>query len=266
MCPLSSLLEFAQNMLHSLAAHVRHDVHVHVVSLSTTLCDALSFSHDLIHLECTYVNNTIVDNNQHVVYQSKTYLENVGMKAKAWSTIVSTIPDNTEILFTDVDVVFLSDPFAYKRSSDTNWWFSNADAGCHSQSLINTGVFFTKKNKNTQNIFKATVEALEEGQSYDNTDQGAMHHVIQDMQIPYHMLPCDLFPNGNVAFGTTLETHPIAIHANWIVSSKTKKKCLLESGLWYPSNYTHMGAVTAKMHGQQIQDCVSKNYNATEIL
>lgn len=90
------------------------------------------------------------------------------------------------------------------------------------------------------------------------TDQGAIQSALDRSNIGYKILPCDLFANRNVFWKSsdwnmnhsknTLSLvaeaiepkHFVSLHANYILNSNLKKKCLKLSGLWYDKKNVSM--------------------------
>ena len=253
----SSLVNFSINSLESYRKNVREHVKIHIVTLSPQLCHLFSNFSSSINISCEASTDAEQDTSDEVVYQHASYLKNTRKKLDAYAMILTRIPDNDIALFIDADVVFLGDPFSYQLPSKFEWWFSNGDAGdsCFKSRTINSGLFFVKATDSSRKVFTSAKKALIKGLSYDKGDQGAINHVVKSTGISYGMLPCDLFANGNIAFGTKRLKKPIAIHANWITNSKIKENCLLASGLWLPSSYDRMHPVKAVLKGGQVLRC-----------
>ncbi len=249
----SSMTDFANNWWLSLRLHaIAGDFVVTIVSLSPSICDDFmtgdgEFNYGL--LRCTYVAGTLrADNGSAVVYRAPQYIENVAHKLHAFSAALDHAFDDTIILFSDVDVVFLKDPFSFEdimSDSKTDIWFSNnargdkcfIDAPAASTSQINTGFYFARANSAVRKLLHDAIVRLTEGDTYDGGDQGAIQSVIRSSEastyIHSRMLSCAAFPNGNVFFATDFALHPVAVHANWIRTSEVKRECLRLTGLWF---------------------------------
>ena len=90
------------------------------------------------------------------------------------------------------------------------------------------------------------------------TDQGAIQSALDRSNIGYKILPCDFFANGNVFWKSSdwnmnhskntssllaeamEHIHIVSLHANYIINSNLKKKCLKLSGLWYDKKIVSM--------------------------
>ena len=253
----SSLVNFSTNLLESYRKNVREHVNIHLVTLSPQICQFYSNFSSSMHINCEASTDAEQDNSDEVVYQHASYLKNTRKKLDAYAMILTRIPDNDIALFVDADVVFLGDPFSYQLPSQFEWWFSNGDAGdsCFRSRTINSGLFFVKATNSSRKVFNSAKTALSKGLSYDKGDQGAINHVMKSTRIPYGMLPCDLFANGNIAFGTKRLKKPVAIHANWITNSRIKENCLLASGLWLPSSYDRVHPIKAVVKDGQVLSC-----------
>ena len=270
----SSMTDFAKNWWLSLRLHaIAGDFAVIIVSLSPSICDDFmtgdgDYNYGL--LRCTYTTADVpkADNGSTVIYRAPQYMENVSRKLNEFSAALDNAFDDTITLFSDVDVVFLRDPFSIEliiSHSKADIWFSNNARGerCFSgkptnTSAINTGFYFARANFAARKLLRDAIVKLAEGDTYDGGDQGAIQSVIRSSEahtkIDSRMLSCAEFPNGNVFFATDLALHPVAVHANWMRTSEVKRECFRSTGLWLSDS----NGKNEKLQPHSIKVCVEK--------
>eukprot|EP00040_Diaphanoeca_grandis_P022111 m.118307 g.118307 ORF g.118307 m.118307 type:complete len:346 (-) comp28651_c0_seq2:35-1072(-) len=256
----SALLHFGVNLWLSMQPYLQKgEIRVSIVALSPNLCDSFEDTIGGI-LNCTYAASLQVDVVKEVTYQHKEYLTNVAKKLTAYADIFGQTPDGTLVLLSDVDVVWLGDPFAssfVKEKNNVEIWFSNADAGaaCFKSKTVNTGIFFARSSPKTRALFHVAIQALKEDKSYDHGDQGAMQYALEKMKMPFALLPCDQFTNGNVYWAAKLAPNPTILHTSWFFGSDAKEECLRASGFWHTEGFKHRDVKAQIQGGGQVAGC-----------
>ena len=264
----SSMNDFLLNWWRSVKRVITPHHCVSVIALTTNVCNKVNDS----RLNCIELPELLDrDKTQRdVEYQSAAYLRNVARKLIAFEYVSKIVNLETQIMFSDVDVVVLSDPFKYNlsRSSTGLWWSIDKPGNeCNNRRgyVINSGVFFVRNSNLFWELVQDAKYALQKNKAYDKTDQGAFHYALQNKKIDYELLPCDKFCNGNAFWTSSLLTRsPITVHANWIVKSSTKRSCLQASGLWFGDNAVSRLTIRdaiVKLNGNQITRCTANTTN-----
>ena len=218
----SNMVEMTHNWWYHLK---KYKIPTTLVSLSPNLCEQFN------DLKCVYATHLKTDQRQQVDFGSSEYNYNVKHKLDEFSNIFDNTKDGDIILFSDVDVIYLSDPFHALPKDNGPLWFSDNNKKCNNRKdMINSGLFFVQKNDYTRNIFKQAKTALKDGKTYDGGDQGAFQTVLKNYK--YSMLPCDTFINGAVFMNEKYNIHPVGIHLNWIAHSNNKISLMKKHGLW----------------------------------
>eukprot|EP00040_Diaphanoeca_grandis_P015082 m.76821 g.76821 ORF g.76821 m.76821 type:complete len:467 (+) comp24937_c0_seq1:149-1549(+) len=259
----SDMLEITQNLLCSITALSSNArPYLQVIAFSTP-CEDLGNSLDgLPRAMCTRIDTADIaprKTNGEVEYADERYAFMVRRKLVLFGLVLdlARIIGVDWVLFSDADVVVKKDPFQYLRervngvstpklTAPTNisfYFMTNDRLGprCDrlvptKKSLVNSGFFFTRTDEIGTLVMREALDVLEKGKSYDGGDQGAIQTSLNSQSVVRHeMLPCKLFPNGNVYFGHAASSPnaTYAIHANWVVKLQDKVKCLRASGHWY---------------------------------
>mgnify|MGYP001378184514 CR=1 FL=1 len=246
----SSMIEMAMNWWHYLSPY-SESISVHITGLSKSICQYFR-GKDVI---CTDAENTEDDLTEDVTYKTRGYLQNVKRKLYEYSRFLESVPMGTTVLLSDVDVVFLSNPFDAINTDKFKLGFSGGSKGKNCHALLNTGVFFVVKTVQATALFKHAIENLNIGSSYDGTDQGAIQAAVNKLKLKYFRLPCDTFVNGNGLFTIKTLKTPVSIHMNWIVKSSVKKQCFEACRLWMGDAKEFRKADVTLLPSGQISRC-----------
>ena len=246
----SSMLEMTKNWCHYLSPY-SDSISVHIIGLSKNICQYFR-GKDVV---CTDAEITEDDNTEDVTYKTPGYLQNVKRKLYEYSRFLESVPMGTTVLFSDVDVVFLSNPFDVMNTEKFKLGFSGGSQGenCHAE--LNTGVFFVVKTDKESTLFERAIQNLNIGKSYDGGDQGAIQAAVNELNLKYFRLPCDTFVNGNGLFTIKTLKTPVSIHMNWIVQSSVKKKCFEACRLWMGDAKDFRKADATLLPSGQISRC-----------
>tara|TARA_A100001015_G_scaffold28367_2_gene31516 strand:+ start:1786 stop:6273 length:4488 start_codon:yes stop_codon:yes gene_type:complete len=246
----SSLLNMAKNWWHYLAPY-SESISVHIIGLSEGICHHFEGE----NVVCTYAQTTEQDYaDNEVVYRSPGYNKNVKRKLLEYSNFLEDMRIGTTVLFSDVDVVYLSNPFD-AITTNLNLGFSGGSQGKKCHVLLNTGVFFVVKTESNNTMFRRAIQNLESGKSYDGGDQGAIQAAVNELRLEFVRLPCDTFVNGNGLFTIKTSKTPVSIHMNWITKSGTKKKCFEACRLWMNNTKNFIRTAATLLPSGVVRDC-----------
>eukprot|EP00039_Didymoeca_costata_P014774 m.242339 g.242339 ORF g.242339 m.242339 type:complete len:351 (+) comp16092_c0_seq4:434-1486(+) len=178
--------------------------------------------------------------NGEIIYGKKAYLEVVRRKNVIFK---SFLQKHNAAVFVDVDVVFLQDPYG-KIGTDKHslLQFSyNYDQkpGCNKDGQpfnndANTGLWFARNTAEVLDFFDMATRLIAKG--YDKTDQGGVWAALRESDISskVSMLNCEMYQSGLYFFNKRcLDCDVVAVHANFIISSKVKVGCFKAAGLWF---------------------------------
>lgn len=191
---LSTALEdFAINLLRNLEYHITENdeistLKVNAMALSPGGCNFLAAEvwTTAAWLECTDAPKTELvkeEVSSDVTYKSKEYLANVRKKIDIFISVMQSVPVGSVILFTDVDVVLLNDPFKgdwirkeLNLSSSSGLWFMDGALAStcskfKNKTLVNTGYFYVKVTQKTLSLFQQAKAELQNGNTYDGKQQ-----------------------------------------------------------------------------------------------
>jgi rhamnogalacturonan II specific xylosyltransferase len=146
---------------------------------------------------------------------------------------------NNNILFADVDAVWLKNPFDYiDASSDnaTELWFQ-AEFSNHTispKTHVCAGFMGIRNNENMRALIKEWQKRMEKipdrnQKSFNNILRNEFRHVV------VKHLPLFAFPSGWLYFNVMNDserTNTVVVHNNWIVGHDKKLKRFQEYGLW----------------------------------
>eukprot|EP01068_Selenidium_serpulae_P018332 Selendium_serpulae@DN6450_c2_g1_i2.p1 len=237
----SNLVQHAQNWWYYLGPIAeKGNIDVILIALSDGLCD--HFKNETA-LTCMYYSDLTSDVDDRTVYNSTEYLSNIGKKVNIFTSFVKRITRDELILFSDVDVVFLANPFtsvALPMTDDTgrnvSFWFQQDNSVCVPRQrdgwTTNTGLFFIRRSEEAIEIFE---ELREELAAKTATSQPVLKEILTRRKTPFFFLPCALFANGSSFFRMNMANSPVAVHANWLKTSDDKRACLEEYDLWFGS-------------------------------
>eukprot|EP00928_Gymnodinium_smaydae_P081948 TRINITY_DN65380_c0_g1_i1.p1 TRINITY_DN65380_c0_g1~~TRINITY_DN65380_c0_g1_i1.p1 ORF type:complete len:726 (-),score=48.46 TRINITY_DN65380_c0_g1_i1:12-2189(-) len=170
-----------------------------------------------------------------------------------------------ELLYLDVDVVVVQDPFdaiaqslgndvdlaAQRNSALAKSARTCADVRGRSVAAspydANAGFLYLRSRPGAVNVILRTVRNMYDGNmGLDGADQGALNEAIKDLSGPFNAekdiglasfaeFSCDVFANGDVFFAhqEILNVSKLAgVHATWMVGADRKRECLATAGLW----------------------------------
>ena len=172
-------------------------------------------------------------------------------------------------IFSDVDLVFRSDPFSYLDSMTFGVASARASTvffgrnecpvpGVDNDQLnpraLNGGVVSFAPSETSRSLFRAALCSLVEGRTYDGTDQGALQAAAErawsssnpntsgaplplEGRPPVTLLPCDKVAPGHLlARPDFAPSSLVSFHMNWAMRSSTKLRCLEATGQWVRRN------------------------------
>lgn len=156
------------------------------------------------------------------------------MRMRAWVLCV-LLHGDVSILFSDLDVVFLQDPFAPLNGLLYNELLLSSNDWRHVNITPNyNGGFFFAKNTTTLKLLFSGIY-LEMLQSSSLDDQTALILAVKrSKSLQVALLPDKQYMNGYLYWERQLRSpNLVMVHANWIYSMPNKVFRLREAGMWY---------------------------------
>ncbi|XP_060593891.1 uncharacterized protein LOC132748327 [Ruditapes philippinarum] len=155
--------------------------------------------------------------------------------SKEFSKLVSQRPTHilrhltkgVNILYSDIDMVWLKNPFPYFKG-DFDMWIE-----LDSINNYCTGLMAIKSNKNCLRLIKTWQNSLQLKQEIDQT---AFNKVVNKAPINISILDNRIFPTGQQYFGTLTDKQralAIVVHNNWIVGQTAKLERFKKYKLWF---------------------------------
>jgi WD40 repeat protein len=146
------------------------------------------------------------------------------------------LKDGWNVLWTDVDIVWLGDPYQHFIDVDLNIQ-SDDDGVC-------AGFFFIKHNQRSLDWMHRVVEYL--NPLID--DQISMRRMLADNpQLEFNMLSRLYYPNGSAFFDMKLpqraNVKPIVIHNNCIIGHDPKVRRFQQYGLWLVPTHARLSTL-----------------------
>lgn len=260
----ASLVNFTLNWIHYLN-QLKDEVSVQIVGLSPGVCNSFS---DKPMVKCHYSNSLAEDKTNITVFRSEQYQGHVARKLTAFSNVIDRSSDGSIILLSDVDVVFVSDPFEFQLPKNTDVAFSQNQFHCGQPRTrdgphqvthldINSGIIFVRVSPQTKQLFHSAIEELEKGNTYDGTDQGALTSALRVTNTTFAYLPITKFANGFQFFVKHCHENIVAVHTTFMTNSRVKKHCLSSSGLWFGDSAYRFPDV--RVSGHVITGCSFRN-------
>lgn len=150
------------------------------------------------------------------------------------------------VLFTDVDVVFLSKHVlehivfeTHRHQPDITFMVDNAIG---TPRVINGGFLFLRPTPRMDHILDRVMYWMKSGDKDLAYDQMALNHVVdKELKIKYsqhvHPLDMSLYASGwtykRNRMNERLGIQPMVVHFNWIAHTKNKIKYMKEQGMFY---------------------------------
>lgn len=158
-----------------------------------------------------------------------------GWKAIVFSKIAlvrELAEQNVDILFSDVDVIFIEDPLPLLLQLNVDDFAFQSDVShggnWREPSTLCSGLYFARPTQAVQKTLSLTASDLE----HFAGDQPFLRHRLGNLKTArYLMLDPEFFPNGNV-WAKSPPDNPVAIHFNYIVGEHKKADAMKRAGLW----------------------------------
>ena len=192
------------------------------------------------YLEAKNISYTVIDSvnfhNKSSVYGHSDYWYISKQKTKAFKMAVQKY---NVFLFTDVDVLFLKNPFeTVGKMCMTDLCFQTDSR--FGYGIVNSGFFFVKRTFNTISFFSEALKLLNEPIFSKLGDQEILNHLLKTKEFSniYSFLDKDKFRNG---YNETIWTKTflnsqhdvIVIHNNFIISIEKKIERFKKISSWY---------------------------------
>jgi len=218
----------------------KHDLKPILYALDSNTCNKISRAATCLETQFSRpVLNLTVEMQKDVAYQGQNYLRNTNKKLRVFVDALDNVANNSWVLFSDVDVIFLQSPAQYLASKlpfSANFLFQQALTTCDNskgikyvmtQELVCTGLFYVKANKYTRSVLRQAMHSP----SFDHADQGSVNFALREHNVPIQLLPCDKFPNGYV-YQHQVTRSAIAVHFNYISTLSEKVKMMKKKNMW----------------------------------
>jgi rhamnogalacturonan II specific xylosyltransferase len=166
------------------------------------------------------------DVNKSAAYGSKDFSKLVSQRP---THILRHLTKGINILYSDIDMVWLQNPFPY-FTGDFDMWIE-----LDSINNYCTGLMAIKSNRNCLRFIKTWQNSLLLKQEIDQT---AFNRVVKIATINISILDNRIFPTGRQYFGTFTDKQralAVVVHNNWIVGKKAKLNRFKKYKLWFVS-------------------------------
>eukprot|EP01032_Pedospumella_encystans_P023021 gene23021-26075_t len=168
-----------------------------------------------------------------------------------------------EVMFQDVDLVWLKDPFPYfaERSEDILFMDDGARTPRYTPFFVNSGFYFVKYNERTLYMFEKMMKcgASEIGQTHSHQSV-LIRHIAESHHLfglKVYVLDTKLFPSGQTYHENKNQVkkiiartfRPYVFHMCWTSNRVDKVIYFKEMGLWYlPDNRDVCNAGKEMLH------------------
>lgn len=177
-------------------------------------------------------------------YLDKTFARMMWYKT---TSVYLSLVSGFNVLFQDVDLVWLKDPFKYFLSLDQDMIFMDdgQKSPRYTPYYVNSGFYFVKHNERTLYLFEKMMKcgASEIGKSHSHQQVLIRHiaesHHLYGLQV--YVLDMKLFPSGQVYHENKKlvkkiqeKTYrPYVFHMCWTTNREDKLVYFKDMGLWY---------------------------------
>jgi len=248
------LLLFARNFACSWRQHVSSGASILFVGLQANSCALLALeAFEIPRADCLQMlPKALFDGRPNDVYRNAAAAKQVLFAFVAMA--LESEPAEL-ILFSDVDVALLADPFdsllssagmSFMHSGFGPGYPSACDAarvwrgGESDRPYVNTGFYYVRPGAAQTEVMLKACENLLSGNTYDGGDQGAMQQAVDDIGFFHEVLSCRWYGNSRLLHDPEAMRGLRAFHANWIRAAETKRFCLQMAGMWSVSATTCM--------------------------
>jgi rhamnogalacturonan II specific xylosyltransferase len=172
----------------------------------------------------TIENSGHEDVNKYAAYGSKEFSKLVSQRP---THILRHLTKGVNILYSDIDMVWLQNPFPY-FTGDFDMWIE-----LDSINNYCTGLMAIKSNRNCLRLIKTWQNSLQHKQEIDQT---AFNKVVRNATIDISILDNRIFPTGRQYFGKFTDKQrasAVVVHNNWIVGKQAKLNRFQKYKLWF---------------------------------
>ncbi|EGU10930.1 Proteophosphoglycan ppg4 [Rhodotorula toruloides ATCC 204091] len=160
------------------------------------------------------------------------------------SVISTALRGGFNILQSDLDVIWVKNPFPYffngdyeyEIQSDGRRGFTERDPAAPFRDFVNSGLFYARGTPRMADFYDILIRTVAENPH--RREQHLLNTILQEnvLRIHYRILDPTLFPNGFQYFARALPTRagvePFCIHNNWVDGKYTKEYRFREIGMW----------------------------------
>ena len=159
-----------------------------------------------------------------VKFESKQFMELTSARP---SHIFTYLEKGLNVLYADIDSVWLQDPFPYFTGDFDMWIQLDGNTYC-------TGLLGIRRSNDSIKLTKMWEASLKQKL---NNDQTAFNLVCKEAKIKIKSLDTNLFPSGDLYFNKfdTSKRNSVAIvHNNYIIGHDKKLQRFKKHNLWFP--------------------------------
>ncbi|XP_054756801.2 uncharacterized protein LOC129262837 [Lytechinus pictus] len=234
----SGFLHFTKNWLESLKRSGVQD-RIVIVAEDAASFKAINAFTDYPSLEVKLAADAKHHKEGVLKFSSEGYLKFVNKRP---SYISHFLKKGFDVLFSDVDIVLLQDPFPhFDDDLDVTLQMDVWKKDNHNHSdVFCAGFVYYQSTNATREFLKRFMERI--AADPKTPDQVILNRLLRERDIKkmvrIHPMNGDLFVSGRYYFDQSwralhTEQQPVMIHNNWIKNSASKVKRFKELGLWY---------------------------------
>ncbi|CAB9525924.1 Inherit from opiNOG: Nucleotide-diphospho-sugar transferase [Seminavis robusta] len=164
-----------------------------------------------------------------------------------------------DTFLTDVDVVFLKDPWPYLEQQEQDHDIVGQNDTNPTYKLnLNSGFMYWRDTSQNRNLTQTLIQNM----ILDRSDQTQVNELLFDRHVPVKILPSIQFPNGNILGqmnDTQLFSQAVAVHANWNNHLDDKTQVFKSRNLWFVQEEDHEWNTTGTVLLQDRQTPTASN-------
>jgi hypothetical protein len=183
---------------------------------------------NLPHFE---VIRTKLNLQQSLDFGTADYKAMVSMRA---TYILRLLCKDTNVLYSDVDTVWLKDPSQYFTGHHDTWIQVDGSGGQEFVPYYCTGFMAIVANNRTRTVMQDWESAL---LANAQANQPVFNRILHASKVNHTLLPERSFPNGKrffEQFSREQQQAVVIVHNNWINGVGKKRKRFGTLGLWHP--------------------------------
>ena len=227
----SVFLDFTRNWLESIRRLKRRPTNITIVTEDEATYKAMAKYPEVYRVKPSF----LLPSNKTLVFDTPEYKAFVNKRPKY---ILDLLERNHDVLFSDVDTVWLEDPFQY-FTGDFDMFIQEDQPA---PKLVHcAGFAFYRSTQNTINFVKQWIRRLEINK-HKKPDQMVLNIMLREKVIRKHfkvkILDPKKFVSGRVYFDAEwrknhTDVKPVFLHNNWIIGHDVKVDRFKTLGFWF---------------------------------